>query len=526
MFTLFLLSLWLATFTTAYIWPSPKLDALEAVRFDQLDFNRGPITSFIQPCSTFSFDTAGINSGRSNVADWIRTAYHDMATHNVQDGTGGLDASIRFAAERQRPENAGDGFNNTLAALVAASNRYVSIADILALAVVMVVENCGGTEMAFRGGRVDATEPNAPGVPEPQQDLDSHIASFARQGVTQEEMIGLVACGHTFGGVQHDPFPDIVNEMNLSDNTESVAHFDSTSFRFDNNVAAEYITSSTLNPLVVGFNDTTNSDKRIFGSDGNVTMQSFSDSPSLFASTCADLFARMIDTVPRGVELTEVLSPLPVKPVFLELTLANDTLQLSGQVRFWNRSEAEVGVVRMLLEDHLGATSNVTLEFAGMGAAMDGQVKSAWYEFDTSLDPAAGVQLVRFVVNGAVEDQGGVGFAVQDAFLFSETSCVHDVDEQSGEATGRLDVAVRHDTANLSRVYVETNGLDEIRGPTIVETDIPRPAQPLVVGSVYELWSLEVNSTVVGGFTIGAEIGGETYSTTSERFVPDWPFCK
>ncbi|KAJ7613498.1 heme peroxidase [Roridomyces roridus] len=505
MFTLFLLSLWLATFTTAYIWPSPKLDALEAVRFDQLDFNRGPITSFIQPCSTFSFDTAGINSGRSNVADWIRAAYHDMATHNVQDGTGGLEASIRFAEERQRPENPGDGFNHTLAALVAASNRYVSIADVLALAVVMVVENCGGTEMAFRGGRVDATEPNAPGVPEPQQDLDSHIASFARQGFTQKEMIGLVACGHTFGGVQHDPFPDIVNEMSLSDNTESVAHFDSTSFRFDNNVAAEYITSSTLNPLVVGFNDTTNSDKRIFGSDGNVTMQ-FSDSPSLFASTCADLFARMIDTVPRGVELTEVLSPLPVKPAFVELTLANDTLQLSGQVRFWNRSEAEVGVVRMLLEDHLGATSNVTLEFAGTGAAMDGQVKSAWYEFDTALDPAAGVQL--------------------DAFLFSETSCVHDVDEQSGEATGRLDVAVRHDTANLSRVYVETNGLNEIRGPTIVETDIPRPAQPAVVGAAYELWSLEVNSTMVGGFTIGAEIGGERYSTTLERFVPDWPFCQ
>jgi hypothetical protein len=53
----------------------------------------------------------------------------------------------------------------------------------------------GGPEIAFRGGRVDAEEPNAPGVPEPQQDIDSHIASFARQGFTETEMIGLVACG-------------------------------------------------------------------------------------------------------------------------------------------------------------------------------------------------------------------------------------------------------------------------------------------------------------------------------------------
>ena len=29
-------------------------------------------------------------------------AYHDMATHNVEDGTGGLDASIQF--EQDRPE--------------------------------------------------------------------------------------------------------------------------------------------------------------------------------------------------------------------------------------------------------------------------------------------------------------------------------------------------------------------------------------------------------------------------------------
>lgn len=57
-------------------------------------------------------------------------------------------------------------------------------------------EISGGPEIAFRGGRVDAAEPNAPGVPQPQDALASHIAAFARQGFSQTEMIGLVACGY------------------------------------------------------------------------------------------------------------------------------------------------------------------------------------------------------------------------------------------------------------------------------------------------------------------------------------------
>jgi hypothetical protein len=45
------------------------------------------------------------------------------------------------------------------------------------------------------------------------------------------------------------------------------------------------------------------------------------------------MFARMLDTVPRGVELTEVITPLPVKPHNLILRLAGDTLKLAGEVR-------------------------------------------------------------------------------------------------------------------------------------------------------------------------------------------------
>jgi hypothetical protein len=46
-------------------------------------------------------------------AQWLRIAYHDMSTHNVSDGTGGLDASIQF--ELDRSQNIGEGMFLSLA---------------------------------------------------------------------------------------------------------------------------------------------------------------------------------------------------------------------------------------------------------------------------------------------------------------------------------------------------------------------------------------------------------------------------
>ncbi len=109
--------LFIAASATAYTWPNPQLDELESLVYDQHGFNsRGILAGALDPCSRFNF---GDTVNRSNVADWIRTvcvscaldayaadlsvtlqAYHDMATHNVADGTGGLDASIQYEQDR------------------------------------------------------------------------------------------------------------------------------------------------------------------------------------------------------------------------------------------------------------------------------------------------------------------------------------------------------------------------------------------------------------------------------------------
>ncbi|KAF8175921.1 hypothetical protein K438DRAFT_2022759 [Mycena galopus ATCC 62051] len=92
----------------------------------------------------------------------------------------------------------------------------------------------------------------------------------------------------------------------------------------------------------------------------------FSD---LFASTCADLYARMLDTVPYGVELSDVITPLPVKPDNVVLTMDGDVLRLT---------------------------------FAGVGGYNLGRYSTAWYGFKStnalrflSLDAFAGVMSLR-----------------------------------------------------------------------------------------------------------------------------------
>jgi hypothetical protein len=56
---------------------------------------------------------------------------------------------------------------------------------------------------------------------------------------------------------------------------------------------------------------------------------------------------------------------------------------------------------------------------------------AAWYSFDDPpivVDAKAEIKGMRFVVDGKLHDQGGVGFAVQDTVMFSETSCLTDPD--------------------------------------------------------------------------------------------------
>ncbi|KAJ7739852.1 heme peroxidase [Mycena metata] len=294
------------------------------------------------------FNTAKTNrtvNGSVIAAEWVRVAYHDMANANVGAGTGGIDMSIAF--ELDRPENPGQGLKDALNDFRTIYSPNVNMADSIAMGVVFALASSGGPLIPFRGGRIQVNSAGPLGVPQPQESLESHIEAFRRQGFSTTEMIQLVACGHSLGGVRNPDFVNMVPEDGVH------KFFDSSQATFDNNVITEYLDSTTQNPLAVTQNATFRSDLRIFNSDGNKTMQAYvlplflylrSDfsslaNPDAFASTCATVMEKMINTVPSGVKLTEPVEPaqFTVARMFLTAQAANQT-QISVTTRWLNPS--------------------------------------------------------------------------------------------------------------------------------------------------------------------------------------------
>lgn len=190
-----------------YIWPSSS-DFLESQLYEQVGTDITSIAQFVVPCGITPLGT-----GRNINAEWVRAVYHDVATADVVAGTGGVDASIGF--EMDRPENAGPvAFNETLQFLRGSLTAQSSMADLLVIGLITSVGSCsnGKVVVPFRSGRIDAAAAGPSGVPKPDETIESHTAAFKRMGLTQDEMIGLVACGHSMGGVHGKDFPEIVDK--------------------------------------------------------------------------------------------------------------------------------------------------------------------------------------------------------------------------------------------------------------------------------------------------------------------------
>ena len=79
---------------------------------------------------------------------------------------------------------------------------------------------------------------------------------------------------------------------------------------------------------------TMRSDFRIFhdADNGNLINQ-MASSQEYFFSTCARLFERMINTVPKTVTLTSVIDPIPLKPRRVSLRLEGGLISASGEIR-------------------------------------------------------------------------------------------------------------------------------------------------------------------------------------------------
>jgi len=109
--------------------------------------------------------------------------------------------------------------------------------------------------------------------------------------------------------------------------------------------AKDFVSNSTQNVLVVGTNVTTRSDLWIFNADGGNLMQKMAASAEFFSLTCQTLLERMINTVPRGVQLTDIITPIRIKPTLLDIILMPETKTMTiwGSVRVSSGAPPEIG---------------------------------------------------------------------------------------------------------------------------------------------------------------------------------------
>ncbi|KAH6675367.1 heme peroxidase [Plectosphaerella plurivora] len=442
-----------------YIWPSPQ-DEIEDILSLQSGYLGRNFVAGVTPCLQ-----GGNIKGRQNAAEWIRTAFHDMITHDAATGSGGLDGSVWF--ELDRNENAGLAFNNTFNFFNYLYSARASAADLLAMSVVVSHSGCGGdARIPFRSGRVDAFAAGPAGVPEADTPIGDTMARFAKAGLSQKDMIQLVACGHTLGGVHSANSPQIVEgDTNMYNDT--VVTFDASPEKFDNRIAKEYVYGVTKNPLVVGRNDSFNSDKRIFSSDGNKTIAELACHSATFDAACAAIFTRMIDTVAKDVALSDPIEAFDIKPYVVELSLGTQgQLNFTGRVRVRTtaglRDATDLRVHLALASRSGAALSTVEAEHAGNSAGLYGET-FAFYEFQTTVDAAAG--LSGFDIHLTIPSTGktevfrndGSGYPLDDSLLFQKAASCVSRTSTGGFRTAIVTAAVRKDKA------AETLSLDVVR---------------------------------------------------------------
>ncbi|WQF79890.1 Putative hem peroxidase, carbohydrate-binding WSC, hem peroxidase superfamily [Colletotrichum destructivum] len=430
-------------------WPS-DVDELEEIMYQTFNARSRKFADSVFPCNK------GISgTGRQTAAEWLRTAFHDMAPANKGAGVGGLDASIQYElATTSTGENTGPAFASSLTFFAPYLTRKSSMSDLIALGVYTSVLSCGGPSIALRSGRIDAAVRGAIGVPQPGNAISIFRTQFDRMGFTPQEMVQVTACGHTIGGVHSAENPTIVPVGTFAN---GMAPMDTTAGVFDSKIVTEYLDGTTTNPLVftIGTARNMNSDFKVFNSD-NATMRAMADN-AVFKSVCKTMFEKMIDTVPSGVALSDAIKPYTVKPVELQLSLASpSTMQLKGYIRV-RTTDIPLGDIAGLTVNYKTrdgsstcGSGNCVFTLSVLGISRGLEDNFAWFPITQTFPVSTGISSFTITINkndgsSTLFNNNGNGYPLQDGiFLQQPQSCLL---QTTGDAT--FVAAVRNDRASL-----------------------------------------------------------------------------
>ncbi|KAJ3550967.1 hypothetical protein NMY22_g97 [Coprinellus aureogranulatus] len=530
LFKVFLASWVLASTQSAqaYQWPDPRYEALEMLLYEGRRSDNSNLASTQHPCKNRGSTKASVG------AEWLRLAYHDVATHDAEKGTGGLDASVAFELDREEECIAHSKTSQRFRANTSPERTSLLLGRPCAVA------SCGGPILRYRGGRADALVADNPGVPLPQQDLATHTAIFQRQGFSPQEMIALVACGHTIGGVRSTDHPDIV-PPGPDPSVEEFQLFDDTPSAFDNSVVQDYLSSTPIeskhNPLVSATNQTLAADHRIFASDGDATMRSLADNTT-FMETCGTLLERMLNLVPSGVTLTEEITMLPAKVSSAQLTIERDKLVFKTSLRLAYSMDTKYSRPNATLYwcdkygDHKDCSNGEAKSSPFASTSVTQPDVSpvtqrlgyyfAYYNFVVPISEAESISTFWFSVDpksGAeptIYDNGGSGYRVQQDDVLHVPS-MGSVDLDGVVTTKRVYTLVSAVKSSLSpsRVYIYAfdSATPNYEAPLNTNIDMTRnDSIPAIAG--YTFYSATGVEDIGAQLTIDihAEVDGTTYT--------------
>ncbi|GKT85007.1 LOW QUALITY PROTEIN: WSC domain containing protein [Colletotrichum tofieldiae] len=503
-------------------WPS-DIDELEEIMYQMFNARTRKFADAVFPCTK---ETNG--AGRQTAAEWLRTAFHDMAPANAGAGVGGLDASIQYELS-VGGENTGPAFATSMTFFAPYLTRKSSMSDLIALGVPLDRLSL----WPYRRNREGAV-----GVPQPGNAIQIFRQQFDRMGFTAQEMVQVTACGHTIGGVHSAENPTIVPVDTFAN---GMAPMDTTAGVFDSKVVTEYLDGTTKNPLVftMGSARNMNSDFKVFNSD-NATMRAMADNAA-FKSVCKTVFEKMVNTVPSGVTLTDAIKPYTVKPVELQLSLASaSTLQLNGFIRV-RTSEIPLDTIAGLTINYKTrdgsstcGSSNCVFTLSVLGISRGLEDNFAWFPITQTFPVSTGISSFTVTINkkdgsSTLFNNNGNSYSLQDGiFLQQPQSCLQ---QTAGDAT--FVVAVRNDRTSLP-VKVEISyktkrttsvvpllskmTVDMVKGSCqgsytffTVTTNIPGGLSP---ESTMEFISGEGASALVDSFKKANPIGGTCAAVT------------
>ncbi|KAI0414045.1 heme peroxidase [Xylaria grammica] len=502
-----------------FYYPNAQVSQLEHILVDNGGAYASNFSSAVTPCTRYvtEIGSAADNSGRTTSAQWLRVLFHDFVTADVAAGTGGVDASIGF--ETLRDENKGSAFNDSFTFWRPFVNEFVPMADLVALGAVMSVSLCGERNIPFRPGRVDALGAGPTGVPEPGTSLEETLGQFARSGFNQTDAIALTACGHTLGSAHHSGFPEVSDNSTVSaHNTNGGIDFDATRGSFDAAVVREYVdgTGGLGGPLVTSFNETSRSDLRLYESDGNATMRAlYARGEAGFLDACVGLLGRVLDTVPAGVALRDVVRPMAVKPVNVTWDVGADgELVLSGRIRILTQAPNPKPSSATISFSN-GHSTPLTFEPLTGHSVHGTAYYGSFTALHTSISNATSFRVLTAQIPPSTAPSSS-SFAIQStyAILPSQTTF------SPSSSTINLTVAVRAGaaTTDLSAHITAPVAQPLTLGPGLraAEVELEKGGEGEEAGpSGYALWrgSVDLEEAPTGAVSVRLVRGGETLDT-------------